>query len=288
MSYNSQSRRKSRLKPVIYGLLSFLLAFVLFLLSVFAVVQATLFSQDYMLSKMGDSGYYAMVSDELKSELRSLCNASGLDESFAEDFVAELDINALEQRYISSFYSGDKTLVDTKDFKQKLFDALDKYMDEKGIDKSKTSKENLSYFVDQASERYVNQISIPFFSYFANYIYKASTPVTIITISLAAAALIIAAIIAFTNRFIHRRFRYLCYSCIGAFLAVTIIPAFVLLSGKISQINLNTRSLYNLFVSYANGVFMNFIVCSAALLLLSAVTFILYRWHYNKAISHSR
>lgn len=287
MSYNSQSKQKSTIKSVIYGLLSFLLAFVLFVLSVFAVVQATLFSQDYMISKMGDSGYFAMVADELKGELKSLGNASGLPESFAESFVSGLDINALERKYISAFYSGDNTLVDTKDFKQKLFDALDNYMEENGIDKSKVSKENLSYFVDQASERYVNQISIPFFSYFANYIYKASTPVTVITISLAAVALIIAAIIVFTNRFIHRRFRYLCYGCIGAFLAVTIIPAFVLLSGKISQINLNTRSIYNLFVSYANGVFMNFLVCSAALLLLSAVTFILYRRHYNRAVSRS-
>lgn len=286
MSYNSHHRQKSRVKPILYGLLSLLLAFALFLLSVFAVLEITVFSQDYMISKMGESGYFAMTKDELKSELKSLGNASGLDESFAEDFVQSLDINGIELKYISAFYSGDTTLVDTTEFKQQLYSALDSYMDENGINKSSVSQENLSYFVNQASEIYVTQISIPFFSFVANYIYKASTPVLIITISLAAVALIITLIIVFTNKFKHRRFRYLCYGFTSAFLAVTVIPIVVLLSGKISQINLNTRSLYNLFVSYANGVFMYFFIFSAILLVLSVVSFILYRRYYIKAVNH--
>lgn len=286
MSYNSHHRQKSRVKPILYGLLSLLLAFALFLLSVFAVLEITVFSQDYMISKMGESGYFAMTKDELKSELKSLGNASGLDESFAEDFVQSLDINGIELKYISAFYSGDTTLVDTTEFKQQLYSALDSYMDEKGIEKSSVSQENLSYFVDQASERYVTQVSIPFFSFIANYIYKASTPVMIITIVLAAVALIIALIIVLTNKYKHRRFRYLSYGCAGAFLAVTVIPVVVLLSGKISQINLNTRSLYNLFVSYANGFFMYFFIFSAILFVLSVVCFILYRRYYNKAVKH--
>ncbi|MGN0499420.1 MAG: hypothetical protein ACI4F6_10240 [Acutalibacteraceae bacterium] len=286
MSYNSHHRQKSKVKPMLYGLLSFLLAFVLFLLSVFIILETTVFSQDYMISKMGESGYYAMVKDELKSELKSLGNASGLNESFAEGFVQSLDINEIELNYISAFYTGDTTLVDTTEFKQQLYAALDSYMDENGINKSSVSQENLSYFVDQASERYVTQVSIPFFSFVANYIYKASTPVLIITISLAAVALIITLIIVFTNKFKHRRFRYLCYGFTSTFLAVTVIPIVVLLSGKISQINLNTRSLYNLFVSYANGVFMYFFIFSAILLVLSVLSFILYRRYYIKAVNH--
>ncbi|MCQ4022761.1 MULTISPECIES: hypothetical protein [unclassified Ruminococcus] len=287
MSYNSHSRQKSKVKPIIYGLLSFMLAFVLFLLSVFMVLETTVFSQDYMLSKMAETGYYSMLEDELKTELKSLGNASGLDESFAEDFVNSLDITEIEKQYISAFYCGDKTLVNTTEFKQQLYAALDKYMDDNGIDKSKTSQENLDYFVEQACERYVTQVSIPFFSFVANYIYNASKPVVIITISLAAAALIISAIIAFTNKFKHRRYRYLCYGCAGAFISVTLVPTVVLLSGKISQININTRSLYNLFVGYANGIFMYFFIYSAILLVLSFVTFVLYRRHYYKAINHS-
>ena len=287
MSNKSKNKQKSKIKPLLYGLLSFFLAFDLFFLSIFLVIETTVFSEDFMLSKMGECGYYSMVTDELKSELKSLGNASGLDESFAEDFVNSIDILEIEHKYISAFYSGNTTLVDTKEFKRQLYTALDEYMEQKKISKESVSQENLNYFVDEAANRYVGQISIPFFSFFANYIYNASTPFLIITISLAAAALIIAAIIVFTNRFKHRRFRYLSYGCAGAFLAVTIIPVVVFLSGKISQINLNTRSLYNLFVSYTSGFFANFFIYGAILLLLSVLTFVLYRRYYLRAISHS-
>lgn len=282
----SSKRPKSKAKPIIYSLLAFLLAFALFLLSICSVLEATIFSEDYMINAMGSCGYYSMVEDELKSDMISLGNASGLDEDFSVNFVESLDIQTIEQDYISSFYSGDTTLVDTTAFKQQLYAAIDDYINEKGLDKNSVSSENLSYFVDQASERYVNQISIPFFSYIANYIYKLSTPMLIITVALAAFALIIAVIIFFTNKFKHRRYRYLGYGCGGAFLAVVIIPAVVFISGKISQINLNTRSLYNLFVNYANGLFAQFFIYAGILLVLTIICYFLYRKHYKKATSH--
>lgn len=282
----SRNRPKSKAKPVVYSCLAFILSFVLFFLSVCLVLETTVFSKDYMLNVMGTSGYYTMIEDELKSEMKSLGNASGLDEEFSEDFVNSLDIQKIELDYISAFYSGDTTLVDTTSFKQQLYTALDEYIDNKGIDRSAVSEESLSYFVDQASEQYVNQISIPFFSFIANYVYKASTPMLIITISLAVVAVVIAAIIFLTNKFKHRKFRYVCYGFTGAFIAVTLIPVIVFLSGKISQINLNTRSLYNLFVNYMNGLFMNFWIYSGILLVISLITFFLYRKYFIKASSH--
>lgn len=282
----STHRSKSKVKPIVYSCLAFILSFVLFLLSICIVLETTVFSRDYMLNVMGTSGYYAMIEDELKSDMKSLGNASGLDDEFSESFVDSLDIQKIESDYISSFYSGDTTLIDTTSFKQELLNALDEYIDKNGIDKSAVSDENLNYFVEQASNRYVNQISIPFFSFIANYIYKASTPMMIITISLAVAAVIIIAIIFLTNKFKHRKFRYICYGFTGAFVAVTIIPIVVFISGKITQINLNTRSLYNLFVNYMNGLFMNFWIYSGILLVISVITFLMYRKYFIKASSH--
>lgn len=284
----SDKRPKSKAKPIVYYLLAFLLSFALFLFSTCAILEATVFSKDYMINAMGSCGYYSMVEDEFKSDMISLGNASGLDEDFSVNFVESLDIQTIEQDYISSFYSGEKTLVDTIAFKQQLYAAIDDYIIEKGLDKNSMSPENLNYFVDQASNIYVNQISIPFFSYIANYIHNLSTPMLVITIALAAFALIIAALIFFTNKYTHRRYRFLGYGCGGAFLAVVIIPTFVFISGKISQINLNTRSLYNLFVNYANGLFAWFFILAGILLVLTLICFFLYRKYYKKATSHHR
>ena len=105
--------------------------------------------------------------------------------------------------------------TDTTLFKQSLYTAIDHYISEKKYDKSKTSGENIDYFVNSATDIYVNQISIPFFSVVANYIYKAQPLVNGLIIGLSIAALIIAAIIFLTNKYRHRRFRYLCYGLLS-------------------------------------------------------------------------
>lgn len=282
----SEHKQRSRLKAFVYSFVSFMLTLVLFLFSISIVVECTIFSKDYMLNIMGSNGYYLMVEDELLSSMKNLGNASGLKEEFSEKFVKEIDVQKNINDYISAFYSGDSTLVDTTSFKQQLYNALDEYIADNNIDKSTVSSESLSYFVDMAAEIYVNEISIPFFSTVANYIYKAQTPFLVITISLGVTALILIAIIFFTNKFWHRKFRYICYGFTGAFLTVSVIPVIIQLSDKISKINLNTRSLYNLFVNYANGLVNDFWICSLALLLLSVITFVLYVKYYRQATSH--
>lgn len=282
----SEHKHSSRLRAFVYSFVSFMLTLVLFLFSISVVIESTVFSKDYMLNVMSSNGYYLMVEDELLSSMKSLGNASGLKEEFSENFVKEIDVQRNINDYISAFYSGDSTLVDTTSFKQQLYNALDKYISDNNIDKNTVSGENITYFVDKATEIYVNEISIPFFSTVANYIYKAQTPFLIITIGLGVLALILIAVIFFTNKFRHRKFRYICYGFIGAFLSVSIIPIVIQISDKISKINLNTRSLYSLFVNYANGFVNGFWICSLVLLLLSVITFMLYAKYYRQATSH--
>lgn len=274
---------KSKIKPVLYSVLSFFLTLVLFLLSVFMVLKTTIFSKEYMYGVMNSSGYYAMVKTELIAELQSLGKASGFDDEFSEKFVNSLDIQDSVEKYISSFYSGESTLVDTISFKQQLYKAIDQYIIDKNY--SNVSNDSIDYFVNSAADIYINQISIPFFSTIANYIYKASPYITIIILVLFAAALAIMAIIFFTNKYRHRRFRYLCYGLSGACLTTVVIPCFVFLSGKIPQINISTCSLYNLFVNYFNGLFMNFWIYVIITLIFALFTLFFYIKYYKKACS---
>lgn len=274
---------KSKIKPVLYSVLSFFLTLVLFLLSVFMVLKTTIFSKEYMYGVMNSSGYYAMVKTELIAELQSLGKASGFDDEFSEKFVNSLDIQDSVEKYISSFYSGESTLVDTISFKHQLYKAIDQYIIDKNY--SNVSNDSIDYFVNSAADIYINQISIPFFSTIANYIYKASPYITIIILVLFAAALAIMAIIFFTNKYRHRRFRYLCYGLSGACLTIAVIPCFVFLSGKIPQINISTRSLYNLFVNYFNGLFMNFWIYVIITLIFALFTLFFYIKYYKKACS---
>ena len=284
--HHHSHHHRSRVKPVVYCILSFFLALVLFALSVCVVLKTTVFSKNFILSSINSCGYSAMIREELKKELTSLGNASGLDKEFVSSFVDGLNIDDAIEDYISNFYSNRSTLVETTAFKQQLLYSIDDYIKENNIDRESADEENISYLVDAAADIYTENISIPFFSVIANYISKYQSPLITLILSLGAAALIIIAIIFFSNKYKHRRFRYISYAFGGAFLATAAVPAIVFISNMISKVNINIRSLYNLFVNYMNGLFMNFWIYAGIYLFIAVLTLILCRKYYNKVTSH--
>lgn len=283
--HSHSHRHKSKAKPVLYSVLAFFLAFALFLLSCCAVLHFTVFSKDYMLGLMRNNGYYEMVRSELQSGLENLVDASGFNKQFSEDFARSYDIQKAVEEYISSFYSGDSTLVNTVPFKQQLYSAIDVYIADNNITVTDETRKNISYFVNEATQIYVAQISIPFFSTIANYIYKARNVLNIVTVSLGVFALVIVAVIFFTNSYKHRRFRYLFMASSGAALAVLVLPTLLLLSDKVRKINLETRSIYSLFVNYFNTLFYNFYIWAGVLTVISVILFVLYVKHYKHVLN---
>lgn len=284
----SNSKKHSTIKPVLYSLLSFVLAFTLFILSIACIVKLTVFSRDFMLNAMATVDYYSMIRDELKTEFKNLGHASGLSDEFVDSFVDNMDVRKIETEYISSFYNGDNTLVDTIKFKQDLNMAIDEYVIEKGMDPDSLKDENVEYLVDNATSIYVNIISIPFFSTIANFIYKYDTPLTIAIGCMFVFCAVIVCIIIFTNEYKHRRYRYLCYSLITAAICTTFVPTLVFASGYISKVNIGTRSLYNLFVTYFTSFFSSFYVFAGIYAVLAVITFLLFYKKFKKATGHHR
>lgn len=275
-------RKKSKLKPVAYSIMSFFLSLTLFLASVCAVVELTVFSKDYMLNRMDASGYYSMVKYELQNQLKNLGDASGFDASFAQSFTESYDVKKAIENYIQSFYAGDSTLAETVGFKQQLYAAVEDYAKEKNIVITDEMNDGIAYFISEAADIYANQIDIPLFSVIGTHMYNAQSVINIILVSLGIMVLVIAAIIFFTNEFKHRRYKYLCYGLIGGALTTAVLPTAVLFSDKIARINITTRSLYNLVVSYFNNMFYCLYIPVIVMLILAAVTFIMYVKYYSR------
>ena len=283
--HHRRHRRRSKIKSALYYMLSFFLAADLFFLSVFLVVFLTVFQSDHMIGIMRSDGYYSMVSSELQSRMEDLCDASGFNREFAEKFVKGYDTKKAVEDYVSSFYNGNTTLVDTTAFKQELYSAVDRYTEEKNIEVSDETRKNISYFVDEAAQIYVDQISIPFFSTIANYIENTRVTMNIIISSLAVFGLVIIGIILFTNNYRHRRYRYLFIGFAGATVCSAILPAFVLISGKLRKVNLTDRSLYNLFVDYFSSIFYQMYIWTGILFFISGILIYLYIRHYRRVLN---
>lgn len=72
----------SKVRHIIYGIISFVLSFVLFLLSFAIVLQSTILNPSYIMDNMNTSNYFVDKRDEIKENLVDLGYASGLDEKF--------------------------------------------------------------------------------------------------------------------------------------------------------------------------------------------------------------
>ena len=265
----------SKIRHIIYGIISFVLSFVLFLLSFAIMLQSTILNPSYIMDNMNTSNYFVDKRDEIKSSLVDLGYASGLDESFFENVVDEVTIHDNTQAYLNSFYAGEEAKVDTTAFKQKFNSELDSYISKNNVKVANGASRE--YLINQAANIYAAALRIPLFSTLSAYLIALKNMMPLIIGGLVVLIAILCVIIIFTNRWKHRAVRYICYATSAAFLTVGIIPAVLLSTGYMSKINIDSRAFYNLFVQSMNSILIALAICSVIFLIISVGLFFLHK-----------
>lgn len=265
----------SKVRHIIYGIISFVLSFVLFLLSFAIVLQSTILNPSYIMDNMNASNYFVDKRDEIKESLVDLGYASGLDEKFFENVVDEVTIHDNTQAYLNSFYAGEEAKIDTTAFKQKFNSELDSYISKNNLKVANDGSRE--YLINQAANIYAAALRIPLFATLSVYLIALKNMMPLIIGGLAVFVAIICVIIIFTNRWKHRAVRYICYSTSAAFLTVGIIPAVLLSTGYMSKINIDSRAFYNLFVQSMNNILIALAICSVIFFIISIGLFFLHK-----------
>lgn len=265
----------SKVRHIIYGIISFVLSFVLFLLSFAIVLQSTILNPSYIMDNMNTSNYFVDKRDEIKESLVDLGYASGLDEKFFENVVDEVTIHDNTQAYLNSFYAGEEAKIDTTAFKQKFNSELDSYISKNNLRVANDGSRE--YLINQAANIYAAALRIPLFGTLSVYLIALKNMMPLIIGGLAVLVAILCVIIIFTNRWKHRAVRYICYSTSAAFLTVGIIPAVLLSTGYMSKINIDSRAFYNLFVQSMNNILIAVAICSVIFFIISIGLFFLHK-----------
>lgn len=265
----------SKVRHIIYGIISFVLSFVLFLLSFAIVLQSTILNPSYIMDNMNTSNYFVDKRDEIKESLVNLGYASGLDEKFFENVVDEVTIHDNTQAYLNSFYAGEEAKIDTTAFKQKFNSELDSYISKNNLKVANDGSRE--YLINQAANIYAAALRIPLFATLSVYLVALKNMMPLIIGGLAVLVAILCVIIIFTNRWKHRAVRYICYSTSAAFLTVGIIPAVLLSTGYMSKINIDSSAFYNLFVLGMNNILIAVAICAVIFFIISIGLFFLHK-----------
>ncbi len=268
MAKNSLNKK---IRKILYGVLSFILSFVLFFLSLSTVFQFTLLNPEFIYGSMNSTSYFLDKRDEVTKNLINLGNASGFDKEFFDGLVSELMVNEDTHDYLKSYYSGEKQHLDTTNFKRVLNDAIDEYVQEKNI--TNINRKNIDYFVSKAALIYRDTLEIPLFAELYVYVKSIAKVMPFVIIGLVLFTAIICLVFVLTNKWKHRALKFICHATSGAFLSVGLIPTVILLSGKIKQINLTSRALYDLFILIGNELCITLLVCALFFLVVSVILY---------------
>lgn len=271
----------SRVRSIVFCLLSFVLSVLLFLMSVCAILATTVFNPQFLLKNTDSTEYYSLKCEEITEDMINLGYASGLDEEFFEGLVdAEMARNDT-YNYIQSYYSGESTKLDTTTFTEMFNTALDKYIEEKNI--TEVNEESREYLVNRMARVYRYSLEIPFLAKLSSYFQLAKKAVPIAMTVIALLCAVICVVFFVSNSWKHRAVRYICYATSATFLTLIAIPAYMYFSDMFSKMNFATQSLYNLFVQCGNSLCTAFVIGSLLLLLVSIVLFIQYTILRKKA-----
>lgn len=270
-----------KFQKFLYICLSLLLAFCLVAVSVFTLLECTIFNQSYLGEVLNNSDYYIDLCDEIQVDLVDIGNASGLDKKFFDDFVDEVMVREDVQNYLDMFYSGQKPKVDTKNFERSLRSAIEKYEVKQGINPENVSEESIEYFISEAAKIYSKNIKITYFDAIQKDFMKWSKRILIFDLIFAAVGIGLALVIFFTNKWKHKAIRYIYYSTSATGLFLIIIPIAVCFSNIISKIAILSRSLNDMYISCLNNIFMNISIIAVIFLIVSAVLIVIHN-HLRK------
>lgn len=277
--------KNEKLIRFLYCVLAFVLSGVLILFSVFTMLRATVFNSGFLSDVLNNSAYYSDLCDEITDNMVDIGNASGLDKSFFVSFVDEVMVREDVQKYIDSFYSGEKLEVNTDNFQRTLRDALGKYEKKKGIDPGKVSEESIDYFVKEASRIYSGNIEITYFGMIQKTALEWAEKTLVYGVVFAVAAAAVMCFIFFTNKWKHLAVKYIYYATASAGLVILAVPTALIASGALGRVAILSRSLNDLFTGCVNALLTDMYIIAGILIVLSVVLVIVHNHLRNKALA---
>ncbi len=270
----------SKIRNAVFLLMSFFLSLALFLLTFSTVLTATIFNSEFIFSSMNTSNYFVDKKDEITVSLTDLGHASGLDEAFFEDFVDEVMISSDTKEYLDNYYAGEGTVIDVTQFKQSFNEALDEYIEENNI--KNVDGESREMLINKAAQIYRMSLGVPMFSRFSAYILNAKSVIPFAIYGLLLFCIVVCFVLFKANKWKHRAVKYISCAALGAAFSTAVIPLYLLISGKLTHINLVSRALYNFFIKASSDACIAVLFCSLFLLLAGIGLYFLFRRMYKK------
>lgn len=263
-------------KTILSGVVAFILAIVLTLLTSLIAVYFGFFNTNNIIVSFNKVDYYNQVMKHFNENAWDITIPMGLPQDVLADIV---NVNKLSRDVKGGLTAGlDKTdyTVDTVDLEVNLDANVRAYFEKEGTQLDENQNKVLKEYTSTIASEYLNCVQIPLIKYFgyAKELYgKVILAGVSICVILAVAAI---TLLIKIRRWKHRGIRFITYAVLGTALMTSVVPAGILLSGVYEKVQLSPAYFYEFVMSYVKGglmVFLYFaIIWSIMAILLMFIT----------------
>lgn len=252
--------KKRRFKHIGEYILTFVLTFFVFLVSVLALTQCTLMSPKFMKLQIQRANYVHYVAKEANQNITSLGLGSGIQKSVMKGVPSETAVRQDLNLFVDRAYSGAGITLQAKQVRRELNQKVAAYAKQRGLKQTQTAKTAINQFVNQAIHNYSQSIQVPYLIQIGSNVKRIKK---YLIASLVIGMLIVLAI-AFSLfkllHFHHRLWRYLGYIFCSNSLMLIVAPFILIYSKIINRLAIKTQGLYRLVTNYLQAITWSFVI----------------------------
>lgn len=261
-----------KIKPTV-NVFSILIAFLLSVfLSILCLLLGTyfgLFNKALLSDAMNKSAYYESVNSYTVEEVSDLLIPQGLDSSVLDNVFTLQTTYTEGKALLDANLNGQGYTVSTDNIQEKLRNNIIDYTSKHNLVMNSTISDNITYFSNQVCSIYVQNLTVPFLSYFAG-IRKMLFQVMIIAIPVLTLLSVgcILLLIKLQN-WLHRALRMIAYSFSATALMVSLLPCYLLITRTYTKINISPIYFHKLLTRYIGQSLMMYIYSSIVMLAIA-------------------
>ena len=210
---------------------------------------------------MENNRYYENTVVVLREQYADYGLPAGIEESFFDDVIDEDILYRHIRASVKAAYAGQEYVMDTASLKDNLYQKLLTYAETKNVDITKDIQDSLSHLSDLCISAYKKQADQVLLRMLGQAAHRFRTPLLIGVGVLSFLGVICLIMIWKLSSLSHRAIRFWNAGFLGASVMLIALPAWLYFSKGVERLGITSPALRPLMISYANALFMAFLVC---------------------------
>lgn len=264
-----KEKNKSILKSVIAIIIAFIITFALACLNI-CITGKAITNSNFARKIVVKSDYVNNATSEIKEGLSDLAIPSGLPSDFFDNkvtttLVSDLVLSSIDYHFISNAQKPDFSYI-----KETLEKDITDYANENFVSIDQDTKSAIKTLTDECYKVYLRYCNPELIEVLGNTVKLLSK---VVNLGIIASSVLFVLALLFIYRLVSLKsfFFYSFVSFMSAGLLTGIIPLLLLITNKISQIAILSKTLYSFLCSFVNSSLSIVLLISVLFIIISLV-----------------